>query len=133
MHLFPSALSSSRNRICPSNGRMLNSPAAITYCSSCHHGSKFSVIFFFLGHVSVCALTSYTLTCTFSCDVGGLSLSSPFGQLKNSPPVNRIQMLQQRRDTMQALACHTPYMVQLFCSSCYYDCVFLSVYSLSYK
>lgn len=33
--------------------------------------------FFFLGHVSVCALTPYTLTYTFSCDVGGLSLRSP--------------------------------------------------------
>lgn len=74
---LPSSSSSSLHRISLSNGRMLNSSAVTTYSCSCHHGSKFSIIFFFfLGHVSVCALAPYTLTCTLSCDVGGLSLSS---------------------------------------------------------
>lgn len=49
VRLFPSTLSSSSlNCVSPSNCRMLNSPAVITYCCSCHHGSKFSIIFFFL-------------------------------------------------------------------------------------
>lgn len=44
-------------------------PVAMRYCWACHHGSKFSIIF------SRPRFHVHPLTYTFSCDVGGLSLS----------------------------------------------------------